>query len=124
MLFAQIPEKLRKLILAELRIDFKVVSVSLKDAPTEETRYSKLAVVRDYVRHDLAVGTVDEPEEYFEGSLDMRWGEYLHQVGMVYFGGYTDRTVLGLGGSMAYVVGAPGDSPTHASSASPLSTRR
>lgn len=103
MLFAQIPSKLRDKIAFELRVDIKVVSVSLKDRPNDETRYSKLEVVEKYIGDNLTVGSVDEPEEFFTGLLPVRWrpGENL-----VYFTGTTKRTFLGLGGSSHHVLGS------------------
>jgi hypothetical protein len=115
------PQKARKRLSAELKIDLKLVSLSIKDAPTEETRYSKLAIVREYITDSVPIGTVDGPKEYFEGSLPMRWGPLLsgqHQA-LIYFGARTDRTTLGLAGSMGHVIGAGGASQTHEGSWGP-----
>jgi hypothetical protein len=65
------------------------------------------------------IGTVDEPKQYFAGAMPMRWGPcsfpHFPDLGLsplVYFGATTERTVLGLGGSAAHVIGEVG--PTKA----------
>ena len=45
MLYSQMPSGLRDRIAAELKIDLKVVSVSVSGRRSEETRYSKLQLV-------------------------------------------------------------------------------
>jgi uncharacterized protein DUF7019/TIR domain-containing protein len=74
----------------------------------------KLAtVVADLVRGGR-VGTIDEPKEYFAGAMPMRWGPCLFTgveklvSGLVYFGGITETTVVGLGGSTRHVIGEVG----------------
>ncbi|WP_405867854.1 DUF7019 family protein [Streptomyces sp. NBC_00005] len=54
------------------------------------------------------VGTVDEPGQYFRGRLLMRWGP-LSPGGtpLVYFGGHTEHTIVGLGGARGHVFGTP-----------------
>ncbi len=124
MLFSQIPRGRRKQLVTELKVDVKVVSVSIKDSPTEDTRYSKLEVVHKFLEGQGLVGSVDNPAEYFAGALEMKWGPYGGIYGeereMVYFGARTEQTVLGMGGSMKHVIGAGSDSGgTHAHSATP-----
>ncbi|MFL5580785.1 MAG: DUF7019 family protein [Gemmatimonadaceae bacterium] len=106
MLFDQIPVPLAKRITADLRIDLKVISVSVKQAPTGQTRYAKLAVVETFVREHLSLGTVDEGAPYVEGTLSMRWGPFGDDDAMVFFAGASEETVVGLGGSFGHVVGA------------------
>jgi hypothetical protein len=62
---------------------------------------------------------VDEPDEYIEDELPMRWGAYgwSSDPPLVYFGGTTDKTVLGLGGSAKHVIGNTGESHVHSHSA-------
>lgn len=112
MLFAQIPPRLRNRIAAELKLDLKVVSASVSPKDREENRFSKLALVERYVRKHVELGSVDEPRAYFAGSLRMRWGP-LYDGRIVYFGGVTDRTVLGLAGSRRHVVTSMGDSQVY-----------
>jgi len=120
MLFEQIPQPFAKRMAREFKIDLKLVSLSLADAPTTQTRYGKLALVESFVRRELAVGSVDEPELYVSGTLPMRWGPYGDEHGMVFFAGATPATVVGFGGSLGHVIGAspPGTRPMY--SAAPI----
>jgi hypothetical protein len=108
MLYAQIPEKQRARIITELKLDLKAVAVSVKDSPTEETRYSKLKVVDQYLRDHEEVGSIDNPRAYFAGTAMMKWCPFGRED-IVYFGGATEQTVFGLGGSMKQVIGSGGD---------------
>jgi hypothetical protein len=61
------------------------------------------------------VGTIDEPSEYVLGRLEVRWGPFLDQDELgdskaVWFGGETERTVVGLAGSAHHVIGNIGQS--------------
>jgi hypothetical protein len=107
MLFAQIPAKLRRRYAADLKIDLKVVSTTLTSATSEETRYSKLELVESFLRKHSQLGSIDEPGSYFVGSLEMSWGP-MFEGKLVYFGGVTEETILGLAGSRRHVIGAPG----------------
>lgn len=73
----------------------------------------------DPVLKDLAragrIGTVDEPKDYFAGAMPMRWGPFafghipqLTPSPLVYFGGATEKTVVGLGGSAKHIIGEVG----------------
>jgi hypothetical protein len=111
MFYAQIPANLREKIATELKIDLKVISATFKSDANESTKFSKLKLVTEYIERHEVVGTVDKPENYFKGTMNMRWGP----VGgrndtIMYFGGVTDETVLGLAGSIHNVIGAPGTS--------------
>jgi hypothetical protein len=55
----------------------------------------------------------------------MQWGPYETEsnddkVPPVYFGGVTERTIVGLGGSMKHVIGDSGPSHAHSHSMTPL----
>lgn len=119
MLFAQIPTRLRDKVATELKIDLKVLSATFKEDPSEATRFSKLKVVVKYIEKYEQVGTVDAPENFFSGTLTLRWGPYPKSE-MVYFGGMTNETVLGLAGSLKHVLGEVGTTPIlHAYSTPP-----
>jgi hypothetical protein len=63
--------------------------------------------ILSYLDKQGAVGTVDEPKQYFRGTLDLCWGNFgghWSTGDLVYFSGTTSETVLGLGGSAAHVV--------------------
>jgi hypothetical protein len=77
----------------------------------------------DTVLADLAcadrIGTVDEPKEYFAGAMPMRWGPcafpavpQLTPSPLVYFGGATEKTIVGLSGSATHVIGEVGTAKT------------
>jgi len=82
------------------------LGATIKKEQSEETRYSKLKVVLSYIENHGDVGTIDAPGSYFKGTLPMAWGPLGASEGdIVYFGGSTDRTVVGLGGSMSHIIG-------------------
>lgn len=108
MLFGQIPRAAREDLSAELKINLGVVSSSVKGGE-RSTPERRVVAIEEYLRSKRMVGTVDEPSEFFEGSLSMRWGP-IDRGPAVVFTGSTDRTVLALGGSLRHVVGgSPGD---------------
>lgn len=109
MLFAQIPAKLRNRIAADLKVDLKIISASITSRASEETRYSRTALVDDFLRKHTDLGTVDDPKAYFAGTMLMRWGP-LYDGRIVYFGGMTDDTVIGLAGSRRHILTSAGDS--------------
>jgi hypothetical protein len=109
MLFAQIPVKLRNRIAADLTIDLKILSASISSKTSEETRYSRTALVEEFLRKHNELGTVDDPKAYFAGTMFMRWGP-LYEGRIVYFGGMTDHTVIGLAGSRKHILTSSGDS--------------
>jgi hypothetical protein len=72
------------------------------------------AVLADLARSER-IGTVDQPKEYFAGTMPMRWGPcafpafpQLTPSPLVYFGGETATTIVGLGGSATHVIGEVG----------------
>jgi hypothetical protein len=114
MLYPQIPKPILKKIASSLSIDLKLfgaeVSVGAKSNQADEIRYAKVKIVAEYIEKHLDVGTVDAPSTYFKGTLPMKWGppfeneEVAGSGDMVYFGGFTQRTILGLAGSMGHVI--------------------
>ena len=108
MLFGQIPRAARDDLSAEFKINLGVVSSSVRGGE-RSTQQRRVLAIDKYLRSQRMVGTVDEPAEYFEGSLSMRWGP-LDKGPAVLFTGSTDRTVLALGGSLRHVLGgSPGE---------------
>ena len=102
MLFAQIPKNILKKISAELNINLGMVSVSLKEKQSEQTRFDKVNVVSNYINEHLDVGDIDSPKTYFKAAIPMRWVTEPpgYGNGFVYFGGKTQDTIFGLGGSV------------------------
>jgi hypothetical protein len=114
MLYPQIPPPLLNGIAAELKIDLKLFGTgfgaTFKGNQSEETRYSKLRIVEKYIEKHLDVGTIEAPKSYFRGTLSMLWGPFPgDRPEIVYFGGFTGNTVLGLGGSLHHIIGSKGD---------------
>jgi hypothetical protein len=106
MLFPQIQKGLRSKIAAELKVNLKLLELTIGGKNTPETRYSKLDIINSYIRKSRDLGTVEEPKAYFEGTLPMCWGPYGHgSRQIVYFGGETERAILGLGGSLDHIIG-------------------
>lgn len=117
MLFAQVPRSFVTKVAAELKVDLKIVSVSLKEQPSVENRYSRVKVVSEYLTSNFDVpvlgegDTVVTPKSYFAGRMDMRWG--IGQAGdgkrerVAYFTGRAPGCVVGLVGSPHHVHGQP-----------------
>jgi hypothetical protein len=115
MLLAQIPHDIKKKVATEFKVDLKLLTASRKsEIEVENNRYTRLAAVSSFITEYGNVGTVDKPSDYIADTIDMRWGPFGSKdptnAPLVYFGGVTGNTVLGLGGSMSHVIGAPGES--------------
>ena len=129
MLFPQVPHEIKKKTASEFKLDIKLFSASRKtEVETEENRIARLEAVVDFIQEYGNVGTVDDPEEYVEGNLPMRWANYsdmFEETPVVYFGAETERTILGLGGSMKHLIGASGADigKAHSASATPYLMR-
>ena len=110
------PPALSKGIANTLSIDYDLAKV--KSGADQENLYSRLAIVCHYIEKYLAVGTIDEPNQYVKDVQLMKWGPYGDEVPneVVYFGGVTDKTVYGFGGSYKHVIGQAGFSHPHSSS--------
>ncbi len=106
MLYPQIPPRLLSRFATELKIDLKLLSATVRGREPEHTLYSKLALVVRYIEEHEQVGTIDEPKDWFRGTLPMRWGRWPFRTDdVVFFSGATELTALGLAGSRAHVVG-------------------
>jgi hypothetical protein len=102
---------------------FKVVHKS--ESEGEPDRHDKLKAVIDALEYSQLVGTVDEPKDYVRGTLPMRYGVYRdsgrpnEEPPLVYFGGTTEETVFGFGGSTRHLEGNAGCSATGSRSMTP-----
>jgi hypothetical protein len=76
MLFEQIDHGVLKRISAEVKVDLKLASVTLKRAENPvPARTAKLRVVERFINTHHTVGTVQQPgAEYVRGTMDMQWG--------------------------------------------------
>jgi hypothetical protein len=111
MIYSQIPVPLRKKLSVQLQIDLKIVSATLTPSASPETRYSKLDLVKQFLESTDLVGTVEDSLPYIAGQLLMRWGT-IREGRLVYFGGTTPTTMIGLAGSRRHVIGSPGTATT------------
>jgi hypothetical protein len=130
-LFYQMDQGLLRSITKKLTIDLKIVKAELSSGERNETLYARLKVALSYLERQSLIGSIDQPGRYFAGSLLMAWGPYIPlrlgsesdpidtESKLVYFGGRTDETILGLGGSMENVFGNVGASPTSSLSSTP-----
>jgi len=108
MLLAQIDPAGRKKVTSEFGINFKVVSAKrTQESSRLDDLYQRAAAVSWYIENYGSYGSIDEPDQFFGGVASLRWGPFIQPDSpLVYFGGYTERTILGLGGSSRNVIGS------------------
>jgi hypothetical protein len=71
MLVAQIPHETKRKIANELGIDIKIFKATRKsESEVEENRITKLEAVVKYIREWGNLGSIEEPDQYFEDTLD------------------------------------------------------
>jgi hypothetical protein len=115
LLYGQIPPKLLSRLSTELRIDLKVLAVSVKMDRPEDARYGRLQVVERYIDQNYDVSTADQPSAWFRGELGLRSGLYGDQSsGMLLLTGLAGESLIVLIGSAHHLTGqrpAPGSIP-------------
>jgi hypothetical protein len=116
MMLPQIDPGFDRVSESEIGFDVKVASAKRRVATTSN-RVARLERVVRYLDDFADVGTVDEPGQYFRGRMPMRWGSITSSL--VYFGGATERTVVGLGGSAGHLHGEQGRADAFAPSSLP-----
>jgi hypothetical protein len=106
---------------SEASASVKLFSIRRSVEAQVPDRTARLERVLQYLEETGQVGSVDEPGAFFKGVLPMQWGPLRSEGGgsLVYFGGRTERTVLGLGGAGHHVLGG---SPSQAKEFAPSST--
>lgn len=119
MLYDQIAFSGKEKKSVEWVLDLKPFKASRKSEREDEPdRDDKLKAVIEALEQSQIVGTVDEPKEYVKGTLPMRWGIYrdagrpTEEPPLVYFGGRTEQTIFGFGGSSRHVEGNAGCAAT------------
>jgi hypothetical protein len=107
MLYPQVPHQLKEKVATQFGFDIKVLSAShRREAEGEENRFTRLDVVAQFIRDFSRLGSLDQPDDYFEGTMSIGAAFFPHNAPMfVYFGGQTDRTHVGLWGSLKHVIG-------------------
>jgi len=123
MLLPQIPHGLKKKVANEFKLNLKIFEAGYKsERESDDSRVARLQSVVQYLRSEVAMGTVDQPSEYLAGELAMKWGPYVlllpnteaadpnlnrvrRPTDFVLFGGATEKTFCGLVGSAHHLVG-------------------
>jgi len=106
MLFPQVPHDIKKKVATEIGIDIKLLTAKRKvESETEENRISRLETVLSFIREYSNVGSVDEPDEYFGGSMPLRFLYPVEVWSGIYLSGHTEKTMLGLSGSLKHMLG-------------------
>jgi hypothetical protein len=111
MFLDQIPEPVRRGIAAELKLDLKLVSLTLTSpaldrALQERSRMAKLAVVEDYITRHHKVGDLTCTRGYFVADAEMDW-KPCDDNETVLFCGYHEALLVVLGGSVSNLLGRP-----------------
>jgi hypothetical protein len=106
------------LYLSGTKVDMLYAQLGRETVAGENSAGKLDAVLKDLGRAGR-IGTIEEPREYFAGAFPMRWGPFLFPAvpqltpsPLVYFGGATESTVVGLGGSAGHVLGDAGPAKT------------
>lgn len=126
MLYQQITSSTKEKSSFGCEINLHVVKLSSKkERENEDIKDDKLKIVIKALNDAKLVGSIDNPNQYFKGTLPMRWGT-LRDWGrpsdespLVYFGGNTESTMFGLGGSSKHVIGNSGSASTDSRSSAP-----
>jgi len=110
MLLAQIDPAFGRRSTTEVGLSVKLFNVrrNVEAAPPDRT--AKLERVLRHLEERGEIGSTDDPGPYFRGSLPMQWGPMQGANGgsLVYFGGRSGQTILGLGGAGSHVLGSGG----------------
>jgi hypothetical protein len=130
-LFEQIPKRALSSIAVELGIDIKILTAKLtmNKNDSERTLTSQVRAVVKYLEKEEPqnIGTVDNPKKYVKGTLQM-FSYFLPQgfgvkedatPELIYYGGSTEETILGLAGAASYVYASTDGSMSHISSSLP-----
>lgn len=127
MLYSQVAFSGKEKKSVEWGLDLKAVKATRKvESENEPDRDDKLKAIIEALEQSQIVGTVDEPKEYVKGMLPMRWGIYrdagrpTEEPPLVYFGGRTEQTIFGFGGSSRHVEGNAGCAATGSRSVTPF----
>ncbi|MFJ1546069.1 DUF7019 family protein [Streptomyces sp. NPDC088246] len=122
MLLSQIDPSFAGRRTTEAGMSLKLFTFKRSVEASAPDRVARLERVLEYLREHEQTGSVDDPGPYFRGTLPMQWGPLRGEGGgsSVYFGGRTERTIVGLGGAGSHVLGgsAPQD-PVFAASSMP-----
>jgi hypothetical protein len=103
MLLPQIPHEAKKKIATEFGFDLKIFKASHKsEEEIEDNRISRLEAVVAFLREYGNVGSVDEPDEFFDGDQEMAMAQ--DQCGVL-FTSLGEGSALCLAGSKKHMIG-------------------
>ncbi|WP_455359444.1 DUF7019 family protein [Streptomyces sp. SYSU K21746] len=106
MLFGQIPPKLLSRLGAEVKVDLKVVGLTVQKDRTEADTYGRLEVVEAYLDRNFDISWMNEPSTWFRGESDLRMSGYGRAPdGPVFMMGQEGGTVVVLIGSAHHLIG-------------------
>jgi hypothetical protein len=110
MLLGQIDPGFGRRSTTEAGLNVKLFSAKRSVEAAVPSRTARLERVLRHLEETGKTGSVDEAGPYFRGSLPMQWGLLPGATGgaLVYFGGRTQQTILGLGGAGSHVLGTSG----------------
>ncbi len=114
MLLPQIDPAFTRKRTSELNLSLKIFGAKRgTESSVGGERTARLERVVRHLQDHGDLGSVDEPGQFFRGFLPIQWGPFAADAGssLVYFGGSTERTIVGLGGSSAHVLGSALDPP-------------
>ncbi|MET7704898.1 SAVMC3_10250 family protein [Micromonospora sp. NPDC005413] len=117
MLLSQIDPGYHRKRSAEFSVNLTFVGAKHTVESPAADQVARLERVTRYLDDHADVGDVDAPGQFFRGLLPMQWGivPTTNERALVYFGGRTEDTIIGLGGSPFHVIGAsPPDPASHA----------
>lgn len=114
----------------EWALNVKVASFKSSSTADKPDQEEMLRRVVEGLEANGQLGTLAEPKSFIRGSLPMRWGLYndCHsrpedEPALVYFGGFENDLLLGMGGSSCHVVGHEGSTSTWSRSSTPTLVR-
>ncbi|GAA3811026.1 DUF7019 family protein [Streptomyces phyllanthi] len=110
MMLAQIDPAYARKRVTEFSIGLTVAGAKRTVEAVGPDRFTRLERVLRHLEDHADLGTVDEPGQYVHGVLPMQWS-VIGDGDTVYFGGRTERTVVGLGGSAGHVLGTVAGEP-------------
>lgn len=106
MLFGQIPPKLLSVLRAEVKVDLKVVGLTVQKDRTEADMYGRLAIVETYLDRNHDISWMTEPSAWFRGECELRTSGYgASPDGPVLMTGQDGGTVVALIGSARHLHG-------------------
>ncbi|MGQ7753670.1 DUF7019 family protein [Streptomyces sp. WC2508] len=110
MLLSQIDPAWGRKRVTELSLGLTVAGVKRSVETHGADRVARLERVLRHLEDHADLGHVDEPGQYVHGVLPMQWGA-IGDGGTVYFGGRSEHTVVGLGGSAEHLLGTVAAAP-------------